>query len=677
MSVDMDSEDFLEIVWGKRRGWVDLPAKVNGNWIPYYTEWDGAECGHSISKRIDASLRDGEDLYFSVAQFDSRGRNEREYKPSRWLWADLDEVHPGEAAKRGLTPTIAWESSRGRYQALWKLDRQIGAEAHDRLNQALSYALGADYGGWDLTQVLRLPGTRNWKYKDTPLIQLLWYHEDMVYDPRRVWAKVKGHEIPRDHLPLGGQGGALPRSDLPARAKRLLRAQPDEVVETERSHRLFELERLLIEAGWGEDDIYAAVKETPWHKWASSPYGEGRLRDDIRRAFRKAREGRRSGKQEDRRSGGSDAGDVSAAEVDGGEDGADAEQLPFGLPFVTYSRFMSTPVATAKWQIEGIWTENAHGIIGGEPKTLKTTLALAMGMSIASGKPFLGEFPVHSPGRVLMIQEENSPGNVQDLMHKVAASYGLISEKEVTILPSPEGSIGSTIVDVRFPDDIPFHLLNNWHFDLDDEEHTDRLEESIDSLKPKMVILDPFEKMIGDSDLDRSHEVRRFLRGLMRLRYEYNTAIVLVHHMRKSPALRAGQRMLGTAMLHAWTSSALYVTDKSKKGEAWKRVSIEREFREQGPQNDLTLALRMGAPGSLDFEAIVMGWNQADQLVDLVLQANGHLPVTDAMAALGVKKDALRRRVVGSGLLDYEGGKGRGDTRYIVYRGGENGDSPS
>ena len=677
--VDMDSEDFLEIVWGKRRGWVDLPAKVSGNWVPYYTEWDGNGCGTSITRRIDSCLRDHEDLYFSVAQFGGMGRNETEFKASSWLWADLDEVHPTKASKMGLTPTIAWASSEGRYQALWKLDRVVGANTHNRLNQALSYALGADRGGWDLTQVLRLPGTRNWKYKNTPLISLLWYHKDLVYDPRQIWAKVKRFAS-RDALRLGGQLGlSLPRKPLPAQAKALLRVQSDTTVEGWRSNQLWKLECLLVESGWGEDEIYEIIKDTPWHKWAHRRDSEAKLREDIKRAISHVYRTKRQESEAEEGRVHADAG--TGDQVDSGSVGAEEDDgLEVSLPpspRVRYAKFMATPLTPPRWLIEGIWTDKAHGIIGGEAKTLKTTLAVAMGMSVASGKPFLGTFEAPSPGPVLYIQEENDPSSIQDTMHKVAASYGLISEEDATTLPSPEGSIGSTIVSLRFPDDIPFHLWNNFGTDLKDDVHLEMIERDIQEIRPAMLILDPFENMIGDTDLDRSHEIRPHLIKLMRWRFEYDMAVVVLHHMRKSLAHRSGQRMLGSAMFHGWTASALYLTDKTPKDHhGWKHVMVDREFREQGPQDELKVSLKMGLPGSLAFEAVVLGWNQADQLVDLVLQAGGKIPVVEAMETLEIKKDALRRRVVGSGLLDYAGGKGRGDTRYIVYR-GENNDSSS
>jgi hypothetical protein len=447
---------------------------------------------------------------------------------------------------------------------------------------------------------------------------------------------------------------------MPARARALLRVPPDAVVEGERSARLWELECLLAEAGWGEDDIYAVVEASSWNKWASVGTGETRLRREIRKAIRHVYSHRDEPQDASRGSVGSNGSEA----LDGAEDEGSG---PEELPFQRYATFMATEMETTpRWLIEGIWTEGAHGIIGGEPKTLKTTLALAMGMSVASGKDFLGRFPVHAAGPVLMVQEENAPWNMRDRMQKIAYYYGLISGEDVTFSPSPEGSIGSTVASVRFPDDLPFHVLNNWGFDLEVEEHRERLEMKVQEVRPKMVILDPLYLMFGNADLDRVHEIRRYLKWLMDVRYEYDTAIVLVHHMRKAKADRPGQRMLGSTAFHGWAASALYCSEMGDAESGWKQIAVDREFREQEPQQGLKIGLQMGKPGELkEFQSVVSGWNQGDQVLDIVMAAGGRIAQGVLMKELEINRKALARRVNGHERLVFEGGHG-GSIRYVV-----------
>lgn len=113
------------------------------------------------------------DIYFCPNVFSRPRRRQELVLPSCWLYADLDQAEPIRNDAE-LSPTVAWESSPGRYQALWHIDQHLPAEAHSRVNRQLSYTLGADKGGWDLTQVLRVPGTVNHKYAEKPEVKLLW-----------------------------------------------------------------------------------------------------------------------------------------------------------------------------------------------------------------------------------------------------------------------------------------------------------------------------------------------------------------------------------------------------------------------------------------------------------------------------------------------------------------------
>lgn len=657
MDVDMEAEDFLELVWGKRKGWVDLPSKMGKQWVTYYTEWEG-ECPTSITRRIDNCIRDREDLYFSVGVFRERGRRATDFMGSEWLWADLDEADPLDAKRYGLTPTLAWASSNGRYQALWRLDRRVAAERHSMLCQALSYRLGADRGGWDLTQVLRVPGTRNFKYPDEPAVRILWYNRDLSYTSQEIWGRVgaKARRIAKQYMGVGVSEVPGTRTKMPTRARSLLKVPPDAVVEGERSSRLWELECLLVEAGFSDEEIYTHVVGSAWNKWSRVRTGERQLREDIRRARRKVRSRSLEPAQQEE------------------------EEVPKRLATISYASLMAMEEVTRqKWLVEGLWTEGSQGIIGGEPKTLKTTLALAMGMSIASGKDFLGEFPVHVRGPVLMIEEENALWSMQDKVRKIAYSYDLISKEDVSISRSEVGSIGSTIVRIeKFPDDIPFHLACMTGFTMEKGgDGVQMLEERIDELRPAMVILDPLYFMIGEANIDRINEIVGMLKWLTSLRHNYGTAIAIVHHMGKKgkDGRQGGQRVLGSTAFHGWIESALWCADDGAEA-GWKKVNIGREFRDQEPQGPLQVRLKMGHLGQLDgFESVVTGFNKGGAIVNMVLDSGGRKLLDELVEALGVNRKTVASRARGTGVLDLEGGHGRGDRRYVVYTG--NGDVPS
>jgi hypothetical protein len=78
-------------------------------------------------------------------------------------------------------PTAVVRSSPGREQFWWALSKTVSPREGEDLNRRLAYAMGADRSGWDLTQLLRVPGTRNHKYPDAPVVELVRLSE-MKYD---------------------------------------------------------------------------------------------------------------------------------------------------------------------------------------------------------------------------------------------------------------------------------------------------------------------------------------------------------------------------------------------------------------------------------------------------------------------------------------------------------------
>jgi hypothetical protein len=89
--------------------------------------------------------------------------------PLSALYADGDGAKVPEGFPE---PSIVVESSPGREQFYWLLTEPVAPEVGERLNRRLSHAMGADMSGWDLTQLLRPPGSRNHKWKGEPTVVL-------------------------------------------------------------------------------------------------------------------------------------------------------------------------------------------------------------------------------------------------------------------------------------------------------------------------------------------------------------------------------------------------------------------------------------------------------------------------------------------------------------------------
>lgn len=682
---------FLSLVWGTRLGWVDIPSKAAGHWVPFSASWP--EDKPLIARRIESCLEDEEDIYFSVSQFSEDGRRIADTLSSHWLWADLDVVGPDDCAELDLTPTVCWESSPFRYQALWKLDKKLSPQVLARVNKALSYTLGADKGGWDLTQVLRPVGTRNQKYPGSPEVMLV-YDDGPEYSARELWHSVRGavsSERPRAARQSISRERGLAR--IPARARALLATPPDRVVRGERSSKLWELNCLLAEAGLATDEILDLVAECAWNKFghrtnllekdiaraiahvsnrqpvAAPATGNGHRRDAAKTLVEKVTR----------------VEEAELEELDLSEPSdevlAEEEERRVHLPFVGYSRFMATNLEAPRWLIQDLWMTQSHGVIGGDPKSSKSLVSLAMGLSIASGRPFLGDdrFQVSTPGPVLMIQEENTPWDVQDKLRKLAMLYGLIDSEDVEVMPAGEGSVAGEVVRLGFPTEAPLLLLNNFGFDLSEEEMREALEESIRDVGPVMVILDPLYLMLGSADADRADQVRPFQKWLLSLRYTYGTAVVVVHHFGKprvDEGRKAGHRLLGSGTWYNWVDSAVYCDSVDPEGQEDiggdrpnRCLKVAREWRGSAPQAALDVRMRMGDPGDLRL-SVAVGKYDLLGLATRVVGEDPGITLLQLAEEIGRSKQATRRLVVGAGFRMEGGKRGRGHS-WRVYPAGD------
>jgi len=120
------------------------------------------------------------DVYFCAHQLLAAKRTKDHAAPMVALYADVDAADLNASP---IKPTAVVESSPGRYQAYARLACPVTATRGEQLNKRWALAFGADPSGYDLTQLLRVPGTRNHKYPERPMVRLLELDETTVYDP--------------------------------------------------------------------------------------------------------------------------------------------------------------------------------------------------------------------------------------------------------------------------------------------------------------------------------------------------------------------------------------------------------------------------------------------------------------------------------------------------------------
>ena len=188
-----------------------------------------------------------------------------------------------------------------------------------------------------------------------------------------------------------------------------------------------------------------------------------------------------------------------------------------------------------RWLVAQLWSDEAVGIVGGEPKCCKSFLALDLAVAVASGAPCLRRFPVARTGRVLLFAAEDALHVVRQRLAGIARAAGRdLADLDIQVITAPS---------VR----------------LDVERDRDALTETVARLRPRLLVLDPFVRL-HRIDENLSGEVAPLLAYLRELQRRYHVAVVLVHHARKGGAkLRAGQALRGSSEFHAWGDSNLYL----------------------------------------------------------------------------------------------------------------------
>ena len=186
------------------------------------------------------------------------------------------------------------------------------------------------------------------------------------------------------------------------------------------------------------------------------------------------------------------------------------------------------------WLVTGLWSEQAVGIVGGEPKCCKSFLALDLAVAVASGTPCLRQFAVSRAGRVLLFAAEDALHIVRRRLEGIATAAGVaLADLDIQVI---------TVPTVRL--------------DLDADRRN--LAETVARLQPRLLILDPFVRL-HRIDENASGEVAPLLAYLRELQRRHGMAVLVVHHARKGGSARAGQALRGSSEFHAWGDSNLYL----------------------------------------------------------------------------------------------------------------------
>jgi hypothetical protein len=274
-----------------------------------------------------------------------------------------------------------------------------------------------------------------------------------------------------------------------------------------------------------------------------------------------------------------------------------------------------------RWLVTGLWSEQAVGILGGEPKCCKSFLALDLAVAVASATPCLRRFSVPRPGRVLLYAAE-------DALHVVRARL--------------EGICVAAACRLQ---DLDIQVITSPALRLDLAPDRDALERTVAQLKPRLLILDPFVRL-HRIDENASSEVAPLLAYLRELQRRHALAVLLVHHAKKSSGhVRAGQALRGSSEFHAWGDSNLYL----RRAAAELTLTIEHRAAPSPPTLTLELQQRASALAlavSQPTHPATAAPSSVDERITQALAAADHpIPLAELRALCRVRNATLHERL--------------------------------
>lgn len=197
---------------------------------------------------------------------------------------------------------------------------------------------------------------------------------------------------------------------------------------------------------------------------------------------------------------------------------------------------------TQRWLVKELWGASSVGVIGGAPKCSKTWLGLDLALSVATGTPCLGQYPVPESGPVLVYLAEDALPIVRERVEGMARHRSL--------------NLG----------DVQIHVITVPTLRLDQDPHRGRLYATAKRLRPRLLLLDPLVRLHG---VDENHatEVAQLLSYFRLLQRRLDLSVILVHHTRKnaSGGIAAGQGLRGSSDIHAFGDSNLYLRRTNKR----------------------------------------------------------------------------------------------------------------
>ena len=203
-----------------------------------------------------------------------------------------------------------------------------------------------------------------------------------------------------------------------------------------------------------------------------------------------------------------------------------------------YSKLKSTEI---KWLWYPYIPYGKITIIQGDPGEGKTSLALYIATILSKGQALpLCENKVEKQNVIYQNREDGVSDTIKPRLERYGANC----------------------------DNICFILEDDKPLSLND----DRLESAIREANAKVLILDPIQAYLGDSDMVRANDIRPLMNNLCKVAERTGCAILLIGHLNKKDGGKELYRTLGSIDIVAAARSILMVKKPDENDESLRKI---------------------------------------------------------------------------------------------------------
>lgn len=475
-----DLSVFLDYLYDGSEGYIYSPTKEpssletgDGEWRKKFFEWPNQREALQSHIETNGAVRD---VYISPVIWKAPHLLTKDnFKESNVAYTEFDGNVPSDM---GLwLPGLRVQSSQENNQhCYFKLDTPITDHALlEKTNRIITYNYEGDVSSWDTQQVLRPPGTKNFKYPDRPEVKLIYRGNEKlnpkifdIPEPRKFEATVELGSLKKLDVVIAT--AAWDSDDYEFFSK-------DKMEVKTRSSALMRLGHICASMGLSVEDSYVILEDadTRWGKYVNRQDRVQRLTEIISKAHSSA---------------------------------APSEQK---LNLMTAAQLADADYSHIKWLVKNILLPGTYGIIYSAPGVGKTRLSVQLAGDLALGKPFIGH-EVDRPCKVLFLSLEMGDFPLQMFTNDIWDKEDAYQMGENLVFLA-EGS--SLSLDKAADQEVVYGLIRKY--------------------KPDVVMIDSIQAAVS-ADVSSNVEIKEFFKFLKKCSKNFGCAFWLIHHARKAQA---------------------------------------------------------------------------------------------------------------------------------------------